>query len=118
MSHKLVLVTLTMAGLFPDRPCIHERAYVHGDIKASNLLLSCTRPDQVYLADHSLAYWCCPEGIHTEYKEDRKDVTEAPWHLPALMSTMAQPRPDMVTWKYLVIVCPSGLVAVFQGRII
>ncbi|KAM8780971.1 serine/threonine-protein kinase VRK1 isoform 4-T4 [Rhynchonycteris naso] len=51
---------------------IHEHEYVHGDIKASNLLLSCKNPDQVYLVDYGLAYRYCPEGVHKEYKEDPK----------------------------------------------
>ncbi|XP_014396957.1 PREDICTED: serine/threonine-protein kinase VRK1 [Myotis brandtii] len=51
---------------------IHEHEYVHGDIKASNLLLSCKDPDQVYLVDYGLAYRYCPDGSHKEYKEDPK----------------------------------------------
>ncbi|XP_070333966.1 serine/threonine-protein kinase VRK1 isoform X2 [Odocoileus virginianus] len=51
---------------------IHEHEYVHGDIKASNLLLSYKNPDQVYLVDYGLAYRYCPEGAHKEYKEDPK----------------------------------------------
>ncbi|XP_003463056.3 serine/threonine-protein kinase VRK1 isoform X2 [Cavia porcellus] len=51
---------------------IHEHEYVHGDIKASNLLLSYKNPDQVYLVDYGLAYRYCPEGVHREYKEDPK----------------------------------------------
>uniref|UniRef100_A0A8C2XXR2 Serine/threonine-protein kinase VRK1 n=1 Tax=Capra hircus TaxID=9925 RepID=A0A8C2XXR2_CAPHI len=51
---------------------IHEHEYVHGDIKASNLLLSYKNPDQVYLVDYGLAYRYCPEGTHKEYKEDPK----------------------------------------------
>uniref|UniRef100_A0A2K6TIN2 non-specific serine/threonine protein kinase n=1 Tax=Saimiri boliviensis boliviensis TaxID=39432 RepID=A0A2K6TIN2_SAIBB len=51
---------------------IHEHEYVHGDIKASNLLLSYKNPDQVYLVDYGLAYRYCPEGVHKEYKEDPK----------------------------------------------
>ncbi|KAF5914284.1 hypothetical protein HPG69_000081 [Diceros bicornis minor] len=51
---------------------IHEHEYVHGDIKASNLLLSHKNPDQVYLVDYGLAYRYCPEGVHKEYKEDPK----------------------------------------------
>ncbi|XP_049625801.1 serine/threonine-protein kinase VRK1 [Suncus etruscus] len=51
---------------------IHEHEYVHGDIKASNLLLSIKNPDQVYLVDYGLAYRYCPEGIHKEYREDPK----------------------------------------------
>ncbi|XP_069493824.1 serine/threonine-protein kinase VRK1 [Ambystoma mexicanum] len=49
---------------------IHEHEYVHGDIKASNLLLHYKNPDQVYLVDYGLAYRYCPEGVHKEYKED------------------------------------------------
>uniref|UniRef100_A0A8C5L9I3 Protein kinase domain-containing protein n=1 Tax=Jaculus jaculus TaxID=51337 RepID=A0A8C5L9I3_JACJA len=49
---------------------IHELEYVHGDIKASDLLLSCESPDQVYLVDYVLAYRYCPDGVHREYKED------------------------------------------------
>ncbi|XP_062046103.1 serine/threonine-protein kinase VRK1-like [Lepus europaeus] len=51
---------------------IHEHEYVHGDIKASNLLLSYKNPDQVYVVDYGLAYRYCPEGVHKEYKEDPK----------------------------------------------
>ncbi|EDL97591.1 rCG27695, isoform CRA_b [Rattus norvegicus] len=51
---------------------IHEHEYVHGDIKASNLLLSYKNPDQVYLVDYGLAYRYCPDGVHKEYKEDPK----------------------------------------------
>lgn len=51
---------------------IHEHEYVHGDIKASNLLLHYKNPDQVYLVDYGLAYRYCPEGVHKEYKEDPK----------------------------------------------
>ncbi|XP_055293140.1 serine/threonine-protein kinase VRK1-like [Moschus berezovskii] len=51
---------------------IHEHEYVHGDIKASNLLLSYKNPDQVYLVDYGLAYRYCPEGTHKEYKDDPK----------------------------------------------
>ncbi|EDL18745.1 vaccinia related kinase 1, isoform CRA_f [Mus musculus] len=51
---------------------IHEHEYVHGDIKASNLLLSHKNPDQVYLVDYGLAYRYCPDGVHKEYKEDPK----------------------------------------------
>ncbi|XP_029453767.1 serine/threonine-protein kinase VRK1 [Rhinatrema bivittatum] len=51
---------------------VHEHEYVHGDIKASNLLLSYKDPDQVYLVDYGLAYRYCPDGVHREYKEDPK----------------------------------------------
>lgn len=49
---------------------VHEHEYVHGDIKASNLLLHHKHPEQVFLVDYGLAYRYCPEGVHKEYKED------------------------------------------------
>ncbi|XP_072314144.1 serine/threonine-protein kinase VRK1 [Eucyclogobius newberryi] len=51
---------------------IHEHEYVHADIKASNLMLSNSNPNQVYLVDYGLAYRYCPEGVLKEYKEDPK----------------------------------------------
>ncbi|XP_061468075.1 serine/threonine-protein kinase VRK1 isoform X2 [Rhineura floridana] len=51
---------------------IHEHEYVHGDIKASNLLLGYKAPHQVYLVDYGLAYRYCPEGNHKDYKENPK----------------------------------------------
>ncbi|XP_036190382.1 serine/threonine-protein kinase VRK2 isoform X5 [Myotis myotis] len=49
---------------------IHENEYVHGDIKAANLLLGYKNPDQVYLADYGLAYRYCPNGNHKQYQEN------------------------------------------------
>ncbi|KAM8945469.1 serine/threonine-protein kinase VRK2 [Pelodytes ibericus] len=49
---------------------IHEMEYVHGDIKAANILLHCTDPNKVYLADYGLSYRYCPNGNHKEYKEN------------------------------------------------
>ena len=49
---------------------IHENEYVHGDIKAANLLLDFTNPDRVYLADYGLSYRYCPNGNHEQYQED------------------------------------------------
>lgn len=49
---------------------IHEHEYVHGDIKASNLLLHHKYPNQVFLVDYGLAYRYSPDGVHKEYKED------------------------------------------------
>ncbi|KAG8449130.1 hypothetical protein GDO86_015980 [Hymenochirus boettgeri] len=49
---------------------IHEHEYVHGDIKASNLLIHHKNPNQVYLVDYGLAYRYCPDSIHKDYKED------------------------------------------------
>ncbi|XP_005367789.1 serine/threonine-protein kinase VRK2 [Microtus ochrogaster] len=49
---------------------IHENEYVHGDIKAANLLLGYTNPDRVYLADYGLSYRYCPNGNHKQYQEN------------------------------------------------
>lgn len=49
---------------------IHEHEYVHGDIKAGNILCHLTDPSKVYLADYGLSYRYCPDGKHKEYKED------------------------------------------------
>ncbi|XP_073432764.1 serine/threonine-protein kinase VRK2 isoform X3 [Dendrobates tinctorius] len=51
---------------------IHEHEYVHGDIKAGNILLHASDPSKVYLADYGLSYRYCPNGKHKEYKEDPK----------------------------------------------
>ncbi|KAF6321911.1 VRK serine/threonine kinase 2 [Rhinolophus ferrumequinum] len=49
---------------------IHEHEYVHGDIKAANLLLGYNNPDRVYLADYGLSYRYCPNGNHKQYQEN------------------------------------------------
>nr|XP_012604126.1 serine/threonine-protein kinase VRK2 isoform X3 [Microcebus murinus] len=49
---------------------IHENEYVHGDIKAANLLLGYKNPDRVYLADYGLSYRYCPSGSHKQYQEN------------------------------------------------
>lgn len=49
---------------------IHEHEYVHGDIKAANLLLGYSNPDRVYLADYGLSYRYCPNGNHKQYQEN------------------------------------------------
>ncbi|XP_006008186.1 serine/threonine-protein kinase VRK2 isoform X2 [Latimeria chalumnae] len=49
---------------------IHEHEYIHGDIKAANLLVGFTNPNEVYLADYGLSYRYCPSGTHKEYKEN------------------------------------------------
>nr|XP_013810838.1 PREDICTED: serine/threonine-protein kinase VRK2 isoform X1 [Apteryx mantelli mantelli] len=49
---------------------IHENEYVHGDIKAANLLLGYTNPHEVYLADYGLSYRYCPSGNHKQYQEN------------------------------------------------
>ncbi|XP_058470459.1 serine/threonine-protein kinase VRK1 [Solea solea] len=50
----------------------HDHEYVHADIKASNLMLSHSDPNQVYLVDYGLAYRYSPDGVNKEYKEDPK----------------------------------------------
>ncbi|KAL2773932.1 serine/threonine-protein kinase VRK2 isoform 4, partial [Daubentonia madagascariensis] len=49
---------------------IHENEYIHGDIKAANLLLGYKNPDRVYLADYGLSYRYCPSGNHKQYQEN------------------------------------------------
>ncbi|XP_009474422.1 PREDICTED: serine/threonine-protein kinase VRK2 [Nipponia nippon] len=49
---------------------VHENEYVHGDIKAANLLLGYTNPHEVYLADYGLSYRYCPNGNHKQYQEN------------------------------------------------
>ncbi|XP_037550489.1 serine/threonine-protein kinase VRK1 [Nematolebias whitei] len=51
---------------------IHENEYVHADVKASNLMLSHSDPNQVYLVDYGLVYRYAPDGNLKEYKEDPK----------------------------------------------
>ncbi|KAF6732725.1 Serine/threonine-protein kinase VRK1 [Oryzias melastigma] len=51
---------------------VHEHEYVHADVKASNLMLSHSDPNQVYLVDYGLAYRYAPDGVLKEYKEDPK----------------------------------------------
>ncbi|KAJ6667058.1 hypothetical protein lerEdw1_019061 [Lerista edwardsae] len=51
---------------------IHENEYIHGDIKAANLLLGYRNPHEVYLADYGLSYRYCPNGNHKEYLENPK----------------------------------------------
>ncbi|KAK5885850.1 hypothetical protein CesoFtcFv8_016946 [Champsocephalus esox] len=51
---------------------IHDHEYVHADIKASNLMLGHSDPDQVYLVDYGLAYRYAPDSVIKEYKEDPK----------------------------------------------
>nr|XP_033792195.1 serine/threonine-protein kinase VRK2 isoform X2 [Geotrypetes seraphini] len=51
---------------------IHENEYVHGDIKAENIMLGYKNHEQVYLADYGLSYRYCPDGTHKPYKENPK----------------------------------------------
>ncbi|XP_027627386.1 LOW QUALITY PROTEIN: serine/threonine-protein kinase VRK2-like [Tupaia chinensis] len=49
---------------------LHMLQFVHGDIKAANLLLGYENPDRVYLADYGLSYRYCPHGNHKQYQEN------------------------------------------------
>ena len=51
---------------------IHDHEYVHGDIKAANILLGYKKgtTDQIYLVDYGLAFRYWSSGKHKEYKED------------------------------------------------
>ncbi|XP_061890277.1 serine/threonine-protein kinase VRK1-like [Entelurus aequoreus] len=51
---------------------IHNHEYVHADIKASNLMLGYSDPNQVYLVDYGLAYRYAPDGSVKDYKENPK----------------------------------------------
>ncbi|XP_041106898.1 serine/threonine-protein kinase VRK2-like isoform X3 [Polyodon spathula] len=51
---------------------IHENEYIHGDIKAANLLLCYKDPSKVFLADYGLSYRYSPNGTLKEYKENPK----------------------------------------------
>lgn len=48
---------------------IHQKSYVHGDIKGANLLLELKNPNQVYLLDFGLA---CKVNSKEEYKLNPK----------------------------------------------
>ncbi|CAG5131413.1 unnamed protein product, partial [Candidula unifasciata] len=55
---------------------LHEKEYVHADIKASNILLGYSKghdvTNEVYLVDYGLAYRYTVGSEHKEYKEDPK----------------------------------------------
>ncbi|XP_048373957.1 serine/threonine-protein kinase VRK2 isoform X2 [Sphaerodactylus townsendi] len=59
-------------GMLDILEYIHENEYVHGDIKAANLLFGYRNLHEVYLADYGLAYRYCPNGNHKEYRENPK----------------------------------------------
>ncbi|XP_041469728.1 serine/threonine-protein kinase VRK1-like isoform X1 [Lytechinus variegatus] len=50
---------------------LHEKDYVHADIKSANLLLGYSQKDKnkVFLADYGLVNRYRPDGKHREYKE-------------------------------------------------
>ncbi|XP_070698451.1 LOW QUALITY PROTEIN: serine/threonine-protein kinase VRK1 [Pempheris klunzingeri] len=85
---------------------IHDHEYVHADIKASNLMLSHTDPNQVYLVDYGLAYRYAPGGVLKEYKEDPKrchDGTIEFTSIDAHKGTSACRRSDLETLYYCMI---------------
>ena len=51
---------------------IHDKGYIHADIKASNLLIGYTKgtENQVFLVDYGLACRYAVDGVHKEYKYD------------------------------------------------
>lgn len=51
---------------------LHEKEYVHADIKGSNLMAGYAKgkADEVYLVDYGLATRYMTQGEHKEYKED------------------------------------------------
>ncbi|KAK2160240.1 hypothetical protein LSH36_137g01037 [Paralvinella palmiformis] len=53
---------------------IHDKEYVHADIKASNILTGFSKQKlgEVYLVDYGLAFRYTSDGQHKEYKEDPK----------------------------------------------
>ncbi|XP_051873879.1 serine/threonine-protein kinase VRK1 isoform X1 [Pristis pectinata] len=90
---------------------IHDHEYVHGDIKASNLLLSYKNPNEVYLVDYGLAYRYCPDGVHKEYKEDPKrchDGTLEFTSIDAHKGAAASRRGDLEILGYCMLQWLSG----------
>ncbi|CAD5123044.1 DgyrCDS11423 [Dimorphilus gyrociliatus] len=51
---------------------IHEKGYVHADIKASNLLIDIDDDSKVYLVDYGLATRYLSSSNHKPYKEDKR----------------------------------------------
>nr|XP_014340688.1 PREDICTED: serine/threonine-protein kinase VRK1 isoform X2 [Latimeria chalumnae] len=91
---------------------MHEHEYVHGDIKASNLLLSYKNPNQVYLVDYGLAYRYSPEGVHKEYREDPKkchDGTIEYTSIDAHKGVAPSRRSDLEILGYCLIHWLSGI---------
>ncbi|XP_004397787.1 PREDICTED: serine/threonine-protein kinase VRK2 [Odobenus rosmarus divergens] len=90
---------------------IHENEYVHGDIKAANLLLGYRNPDRVYLADYGLCYRYCPNGNHKQYKENPRkghngtiEFTSVDAHKGVALSR----RSDLETLGYCLLRCLCG----------
>ncbi|XP_032266829.1 serine/threonine-protein kinase VRK2 isoform X1 [Phoca vitulina] len=90
---------------------IHENEYVHGDIKAANLLLGYRNPDRVYLADYGLCYRYCPNGNHKQYQENPRkghngtiEFTSLDAHKGVALSR----RSDLETLGYCLLRCLCG----------
>ncbi|XP_025724581.1 serine/threonine-protein kinase VRK2 isoform X2 [Callorhinus ursinus] len=90
---------------------IHENEYVHGDIKAANLLLGYRNPDRVYLADYGLCYRYCPNGNHKQYQENPRkghngtiEFTSVDAHKGVALSR----RSDLETLGYCLLRCLCG----------
>ncbi|XP_036190384.1 serine/threonine-protein kinase VRK2 isoform X6 [Myotis myotis] len=82
---------------------IHENEYVHGDIKAANLLLGYKNPDQVYLADYGLAYRYCPNGNHKQYQENPRKG-----HNGTMEFTSLDAHKGVVCWMSSLSQCLTG----------
>ncbi|XP_042357127.1 serine/threonine-protein kinase VRK1 isoform X2 [Plectropomus leopardus] len=85
---------------------IHDHEYVHADIKASNLMLSYSDPNQVYLVDYGLAYRYSPDGVLKEYKEDPKrchDGTIEFTSIDAHKGATASRRSDLEILSYCMV---------------
>ncbi|XP_036928498.1 serine/threonine-protein kinase VRK1 [Acanthopagrus latus] len=85
---------------------IHDHEYVHADIKASNLMLSHSDPNQVYLVDYGLAYRYAPENVPKEYKEDPKrchDGTIEFTSIDAHKGASASRRSDLEILSYCMV---------------
>ncbi|XP_077771600.1 serine/threonine-protein kinase VRK2 isoform X2 [Canis aureus] len=83
---------------------IHENEYVHGDIKAANLLLGYRNPDRVYLADYGLCYRYCPNGNHKQYQENPKKA-----HNGTIEFTSVDAHKGVVCWMSSLSQCLNGL---------
>ncbi|XP_045436716.1 serine/threonine-protein kinase VRK2 isoform X5 [Pipistrellus kuhlii] len=82
---------------------IHENEYVHGDIKAANLLLGYKNPDRVYLADYGLAYRYCPNGNHKQYQENPRKG-----HNGTMEFTSLDAHKGVACWMSSLSLCLNG----------
>ncbi|CAK7297191.1 Serine/threonine-protein kinase VRK2 [Vulpes lagopus] len=90
---------------------IHENEYVHGDIKAANLLLGYRNPDRVYLADYGLCYRYCPNGNHKQYQENPKKAHNGTIEFTSVdahKGVAPSRRSDLETLAYCLLRCCAG----------